>query len=221
MSNRDGLSLMDTGMNPLKTGLLERHLRPGTCLDLGCGHGCYGLVMQQRAGTVLQVDVVDRRAPDACGLPFRAGDVRTLALEQTFDHVVAFDLMEHLEDDDAFLRRVRSWCRGRLFLSVPNEDDAALRRLHLTFEHHVDKTHCREYTRSALEAKLAAHGFRVREIVPAHTAGVLRTAEILAGPGPLSRTAARALSLQTRALARLGILHNPCIADWLCVAEAT
>lgn len=43
--------------------------------------------------------------------------------DNMFANVVAFDIMEHLDDDALFLQEIHRVCRGRVLLSVPIADD--------------------------------------------------------------------------------------------------
>ncbi len=218
MSNRGGLSYFDERVNQRKVDFLQRHLAPGSCLDLGCGSGLYGPVMQARCPELLQADLLDRRLPAVQHLPFRALDARAWDLADSFDNIVLFDVLEHLPDQEAFLDRLRRHCRRRLILSVPNRDDARLRALHLTYGHHTDKTHCREYSPDDLHTVLRAHGFRVDVVEPHINVRIADIAEALSDPPWWSRAAGRSATLYLKVLLRLGLLHNTCAADWFCAA---
>lgn len=112
MNIRQELSCFSSGVNPRKFKLLNEYLLPGSCLDIGCGNGLYGGKILERCSELLQIDVVDRRLPEACHYPFRIVDANHLyRLEQVFDNAVAFDIMEHLADDAAFLEQVHRLCR--------------------------------------------------------------------------------------------------------------
>lgn len=220
MPVEQALSCFSTEVNPRKEALLREFLLAGTVLDVGCGNGLYGLGIVSRGVSILQLDIVDRRAPRARHLPFRQMDAQRLDFpNDTFDNVVAFDVMEHLDDDILFLQEVRRVCRGRLILSVPNADDQPLRRLFLTHFHHTDKTHRREYTREGLVALLRQQGFTIITIQPQRNALLPYFAHALAKDGVVPKLAARFVSLQCLALERLGVFENRCIADWFCVAD--
>ena len=65
--------------------------------------------------------VRDGRAIGARPRDASSGDLSELAAGETFDLVCAFEVLEHIEDDDAALTEWRARVRpgGRLLLSVP------------------------------------------------------------------------------------------------------
>ncbi|MGY1458850.1 class I SAM-dependent methyltransferase [Luteimonas sp. A534] len=83
-------------------------------------------------------------------------DARALPFEAAFDVIGAFDVLEHIEEDEAVLARFHRALRpgGGVILTVPQhrwlwsaEDDVG--------------GHVRRYRRGELEAKLRAGGFRI------------------------------------------------------------
>ena len=160
--------------------LLPQH---GRVLDLGCASG--GLLALLRpgashlAGLELSAsaakaasevaDLVVQGALEDPDLPFEAG---------FYDLVVLADVLEHLPDPDAALRRATGWCKpaGAILISVPN---VAHWRARLTLARGrwpadesgtFDSSHLRWFTRDAVGALLAQAGLRDVElgaIVPA------------------------------------------------------
>lgn len=219
---RQEISCFSTGVNPLKLKLLDEYLLPGSCLDIGCGNGLYGEKILKRCSELLQIDVVDRRSSEAMQYPFRIMDATKLELSaRSFNNVIAFDIMEHLDDDVAFLRQVHRLMRGggRLIVSVPSEDDEQPRMMGFTHIHHVDKTHRREYTEEILRVLFEGNGFNVLEIRPHFNYGILNAGRALAKRNTISKLAAKSLYWQNLFYLRVGIFENRCIADWFCVME--
>jgi SAM-dependent methyltransferase len=103
----------------------------GSCLDAGCGAGNMAKAIK-RARPDLEVTGVDasRGAIAAAraaseGVRFEAGDVQALELPaSSFDAVVMFDVLEHLERPEAALAQVARVLKpGGLFhLALPLED---------------------------------------------------------------------------------------------------
>lgn len=214
------LSLYAAGVNVEKIRLLDEYLVEGTTLDVGCGNGLYGLHILSRGGSILQVDIMDRRDSCAQALPFRVMDAQYLDLpDASYDNVVAFDLMEHLDDDVLFLQNVRRICRKRLILSVPNADDEQPGKVALTHMHYKDKTHRREYKKDALLEVLRRANFHPITIKPHHNRCLPRFAHALAIEGMVPKMAARFISLQCDLFEWFGWFENRCVADWFCVAE--
>lgn len=199
---------------------MDRYLCPGATLDVGCGNGLYGVHATSLGSEVLQIDIADRRDPRARHLPFRVMDAQRLHFrEKEYANVLAFDIMEHLDDDVLFLQEIRSVCRGRVLLSVPNADDDQLYKISLAHIHHTDKTHRREYTKDNLSAVLKQTGFNVLSLEPNFNTALPYFAHALAKSSLPARAAARLISLQCRILEKVGLFENRCIGDWYCVAE--
>jgi SAM-dependent methyltransferase len=219
-SNRGGHSYCSTAVNPRKLALLRRALGRGTCLEVGCGNGLYGNEILASVDALVQMDLVDRRADAARSHPFVLMDAMALAVaDQAVDYVVAFDVMEHLPDDAAFLEEVRRVCRRRLILSVPNADDTPLGRVGVTHMHHIDKTHMREYWSADLAGVLEAAGFRVVALEPHVNTALTKFGRIFETESMTSRIASKWLYAQTRLFEQVGIFRNTSVPDWFCVAD--
>jgi methionine biosynthesis protein MetW len=162
-----------------------RELLPaqGTVLDLGCASGgllallrdrashLAGLELSESAATAASqvADLVAQGALEDPHLPFEAG---------FYDLVVLADVLEHLADPAAALRRATTWCKpgGAILISVPN---VAHWRARLTLARGrwpqddsgtFDASHLRWFTRDSAAALLAGAGLADVElgaIVPA------------------------------------------------------
>jgi SAM-dependent methyltransferase len=221
VDNRGGLATMSADVNPNKVAMLESFLVAGRALELGCGSGQYGATIARRCDEFLQIDLVDRRTPEAARFPFAAMDAADVeALDRRFENVVALDLLEHMPDEDRFLAAVAAVCSRRLIVSVPNADDSQPAMLGLTHFHHTDKTHRREYSPASLDSALARHGFRILEIRPQYnTLWAFNAPMALARNNRVSWLAAKSIWAQCRLYEAIGLFENRCVADWLCAAE--
>jgi SAM-dependent methyltransferase len=166
----DALSKIEDGhfwfapRNALIVGLANKYFpNAGSFLEIGCGTGAVlNAVAQARnwqrvVGSELHpagLDIARRRL--GARAEFVQMDARVPAVADSFDLIGAFDVLEHIADDDAVLSAAQRALRagGGLILAVPQHpslwsgaDDAA---------HHV-----RRYRRGELEEKAAAAGFRV------------------------------------------------------------
>ena len=103
---------------------LAPHLRvpAGTeVLDLGCGIGRWSRRLARRGANVVGVDLAPsmideakRRTARAClqdRVDYRVGDLRTLALDRTFDVVLAVTVLQHILDDAGFARAAANVAR--------------------------------------------------------------------------------------------------------------
>lgn len=154
----------------------------GTVLDLGCGDGSLTRRWAERARRVIAVDL----SPDCLALAVRRNPHRAisyvcvpvehLALDVRFDVVFLGEVVEHVYDAPALLRRAAGLLRpgGTLILTTPNATSltrriAALpgpRQLYRRWRGRdprapVGHEHVAEYPLAALEAMLRAAGLRV------------------------------------------------------------
>ena len=88
--------------------------------------------------------------------PLLQGDIQNSPFRDKFDIIGLFDVLEHLPDDSAVLRNLRSMLRpgGALLLTVPAKQ---------TLWSYFDEAahHCRRYESPDLESELAEAGFEV------------------------------------------------------------
>jgi 2-polyprenyl-3-methyl-5-hydroxy-6-metoxy-1,4-benzoquinol methylase len=149
-------------------------------LEVGCGSGGTGALLQERLGcrvTGVELNPVAARAAARRLQRVIVGDVLEVDPGGPYDALVACELFEHLTRQDLFLRKVRTWLRpgGRAVLSVPNvghhaivQDLLAGRWDYLPIGL-ICHTHYRFFTRRTLEDWCRAAGFAAVEIVPQTT----------------------------------------------------
>ena len=129
---------------------LER-ARGGRVLELGSGAG-YGAAELAREG--LAVTALDRVAPlrssRADGARYVRADVAALPLlARSFDLVVSFQVIEHLDDPTRYLEAISSLLRpdGTAYLTTPN----------VVVSDRVNPFHVHEYESDELRERLTAH----------------------------------------------------------------
>jgi 2-polyprenyl-3-methyl-5-hydroxy-6-metoxy-1,4-benzoquinol methylase len=159
--------------------LLARYPWDGrTVLEYGCGGGLFTIWMARRGATVKALEL----NPNAVGaVTFYAaregvadrvhiviGNAESDTIEGQYDFIFAKDLVEHLDDDGPFFRRLADQLRpgGRAFIATQN-DHSLNYWLEGTYERHVrgrrdwygwDRTHRRFYNAPMLAARLRAVG---------------------------------------------------------------
>ena len=135
----------------------ERVLPPAQVLDAGCGWGTTFLALEadgyRTTGADISGQMLERldapqRRLSVCDL------TRTVQHEETFDAVLAMDVIEHIDDDVAATRQMYRFLRpgGLLLLSVP-----ALPELYGEFD--AIQAHRRRYTAETLKHTLETAGF--------------------------------------------------------------
>ena len=126
-------------------------------LDLGCGTGYGTALIADNAEEVIGLDIALNALPTTTSTAalFVAGDSTRLPLrDQTFDLVISFQVIEHIEDEERYLSEVHRVLTpdGLFIVSTPNK---ALRLL--PFQPPFNPYHVREYDHRALRKALGKH----------------------------------------------------------------
>lgn len=148
-----------------RRSLLARQVRavpPGRALDIGAAAGGNTRVLRDRGWDAVALEYSEDGAEIAHdrGLPVVRADALALPLpDGTLDLVVAFDVLEHIEDDH---RAVAEICRvlrpGAIALIAVPADPA------LWSAHDDAVGHVRRYTRASLTALFEQHGMTVERV---------------------------------------------------------
>lgn len=130
-------------------------------LDVGCGSGLLARELAASGAVVTGIDVVSHHewelVDNLSGLELIEGDYSGHAGDLgAFDCVLALDVVEHIEDDVAFVESLRSNTRpgGNLIVTVPAYE-------WLWSQHDVVNQHFRRYTRPGLVDVLRRGGLEV------------------------------------------------------------
>lgn len=143
-----------------KLEYLKKYVVGKTVLDIGCGKGWYSVFLKDRGFDVYALDIEKQFEDER--INFTLASAQTLPYpDHSFDTVLMWDVLEHIEDEQLILQHVARVCRKRLILSVPNQDDRNLNWYNLTYQHFKDKSHFREYGLEEIQDKLRSAGFRI------------------------------------------------------------
>lgn len=161
-----------------RTDLLERLQTPvGRVLDLGCGSGASNRFLRGAgASRITGVELMAEPAARAAEVYDRVevGDAfeRLNALDEQYDTILCYDVLEHLPDPAAVLRRLRELAApdAQIQVSIPNARFIML-PIDLIFRGtfgyremgHRDNTHLRWFTRKDMLAALTDAGWRPME----------------------------------------------------------
>jgi 2-polyprenyl-3-methyl-5-hydroxy-6-metoxy-1,4-benzoquinol methylase len=145
-------------------------------LDVGCSAGALAAELSARGAVVDGIDsdpVAAQEATQHCRKVV-VGDLETMQFDfdEEYDVIVLADVLEHLRDPIALLRRLRPHLApgGRVVVSTPNIANWSMRLLHLAgrWEYAergiMDRTHVHFFTRRSLLRAMAAAGYRVRHV---------------------------------------------------------
>lgn len=136
--------------------------RPLRILEAGCGTGG-NLALLSEFGDVsaFELDPMARERAVARGFPVQAGRLpgELPFAGERFDLIVLFDVLEHIEEDQAALAALRPLLKpgGRLILTVPAFS-------FLWTRHDVRHHHFRRYSRGQLADRLQSAGLTLHRI---------------------------------------------------------
>lgn len=143
----------------------------GIVLDVGCGTGGPTKMLEKRTGYIVGVDISNcfDKSKVSAKLDFVLGDATRLPFrDESFDAVVSFDVIEHIQNDLEFLCEIKRVMKkgAMLLLETPNRNRLSmiLKGLFKPIKYPMvlgpNCAHIREYLREELEKLLLLLGFR-------------------------------------------------------------
>ncbi|MFH1254483.1 MAG: class I SAM-dependent methyltransferase [bacterium] len=159
----------NNNLSDVKLSYLKNFLQGQSILDVGSGKCFYSQWLQQQNPNlnITAVDCIDLES-----IPYHIGYLK-LDLEstfpfrdQSFDTIIAFDVIEHIENETQLINELNRVCKkdGVIIGSVPHDNDKFLPNYNLTFYHRSDLTHKRYYLPEMLYSKLCPAGFNIKTV---------------------------------------------------------
>jgi len=113
---------------------MSQHRKRGTLLDVGTGIGQFLNLARAEYNPVVGTEISSSAieiAKRLYNLDILKGTIDSLHIDQQFDNVTAFHVLEHVHQPAAFLERCNRLLSpgGRLFLAVPNDLDMLASRI--------------------------------------------------------------------------------------------
>jgi ubiquinone/menaquinone biosynthesis C-methylase UbiE len=140
-------------------------------LDLGCATGIYSQIMSQTHQVISldQDEFLLKQAFKRQSIShyLQASVVNLPLKSQSIDTTVAFDILEHV-DDDKTIKEIKRVTRKRLLICVPHTTSPKLSNHFLLYGHHIDTTHQRTYTPQSLKQTLLKAKITPKLIIPSH-----------------------------------------------------
>ena len=157
--------------------LVEDARRPLRILDVGSADGYLGAILKERGHYIAGVERDPRLAEKARPIYDRFHQIDVDRFEfperREYDFIIFADVLEHLADPAAVLRRCVASLKddGMIIVSVPNVANLVV-RLSLLFGRFdygdrgiLDRTHLRFFTLKTLTKLFQETGFNIRQIV--------------------------------------------------------
>jgi len=152
---------------------------PLRILDVGTSNGDLGIRLREEGHLVVGVEKDGKWAEKARQHydAFHVGDIEEFEFpyRAEFDYVLFADVLEHLREPAAVLRRSLPCLKesGKIIVSVPNVANLVIRwnllfgRFDYTDRGILDRTHLRFFTLATLKQMMVEASLRILELVPA------------------------------------------------------
>jgi SAM-dependent methyltransferase len=163
---------------------IERVVKPGKILDIGCAFGFFLSVARRRGWDAFGVDLsvsASRYAREELGLQVRHGTLGQANFGHGyFDAAIMNDVFEHLSDPLAELVQVHRVLKtgGYLFIVTQDINSLVVRALGSRWAQYKPREHLYYFTRATLRAMLEKSGFAVLRI---QSEGLVCTVKFLVG----------------------------------------
>ena len=151
----------------------NRVLKDDRVIDIGCGIGAVAYDVAKVAAQVVGIDFNEdnirtaRERYQHPNLEFRVGDDLQTLPEEKFSVVILSNVLEHLPERPAFLRRVQTTFQPkRILIRVPllERDWRVPLKKELGMDWRLDDTHEIEYTFESFASEMAEAGMKIEQL---------------------------------------------------------
>lgn len=140
-----------------------------TVLDIGCGNGALTFDLAQKAKKIVGIDLNEKNIKiakekySAPNIEYKTGNTREDLPTQKFDVIILSNVLEHIENRQEFLRKIKALAL-KILIRVPmfNRDWITLYKKELGIEWRLDKTHFIEYTLKSFQEELQKAGLKIQ-----------------------------------------------------------
>lgn len=158
--------------------LLERETAPLRILDVGTASGYLGRILKDLGHSVagIEFDAATAEKAKQYYESFQVADIETFAFpyRQEFDYILFADVLEHLRDPAAVLRKCIPALKesGKIVVSVPNIANFLMRLSLLSgkFDYMdrgiLDRTHLRFFTLRSLKKMMDEVSCEILDVIP-------------------------------------------------------
>ncbi len=137
-----------------------------TILDVGCSTGSYVYYLIDKGYKAYGCDILlHEEWKGNLRKHFKIGDIGDLPYkDNSFETVIAFEVLEHIEDIDGALEGLGRISKKNIIISVPNcSQPEVFKSSGLAFHHWTDRTHKQFFTKDLLAQALKRNGFKILE----------------------------------------------------------
>ncbi len=150
-------------LNPEKAQLLKKFVT-GKCLDVGFGSGIYTKYVSDLGypiiGVDYELDFVKYARDKYKKIKFLKSSIETLPFKpKQFDTTIAFDILEHVDDQKALKEVFR--VSKRIIFSVPPQNPQILEAYGLSYAQYLDKTHLRAYNLKHIQSLAKKNDYKI------------------------------------------------------------
>jgi len=136
-----------------------------TVLDIGCGNGALTFDLAKKANKVVAIDKNEKNIEVAknkygsANIEYKVGDATKDLDNQEFNAIVLSNVLEHIEDRENFLNKIKDLA-PKILIRVPmvNRDWITPYKKELGLEWRADKTHYTEYTLDSFRKEIEKVG---------------------------------------------------------------